>query len=203
MIGWTIEAALGAQHPSRVIVSTDDVEIAEVAKAFGAEVPFLRPSEFSTDTASPVDAVLHALDWLARTENFFPNAVLLLQPTSPLRTSEDIDAVVDLFQKRSPEAVVSVGEVRHPVAWLRKIGSSGELLPWRPDLLATRRQNSETLYQLNGAIYFVGYDVLLQKKTFLPESSLAYVMPPERSIDIDVPWEFHLAELVLRDKYAR
>lgn len=197
LIGWTIEAALSAQTPQRVIVSTDDAIIAQVARSLGAEVPFLRPAEFATDTAKTLDVVMHALDWLEREENFIPDAILLLQPTSPLRTSEDIDVAVGVYQRKAAAAVVSVCEVQHPVEWLKRIGPDQELLPWQTGPQITRRQDGEPLVQLNGALYLVSSSALLHQQTFTPDRTFAYVMPPERSIDIDSLWEFHVAELIL------
>jgi len=200
MIAWTIEAALASSVLDRVIVSTDDEVIAEVARQWGASVPFLRPARLATDTASSIDVVLHTLDYLAHHEPPRPEWVMLLQPTSPLRTAEDIRAAVALQQAREARAVVSVCEAPHPPQWLRRLGLEGELLPWLTDEMPTRRQGIGLVYQLNGAIYLAQTDRLAQERTFFPTGTFGYIMPPERSLDIDAAWDFYLADLILRNR---
>jgi len=204
LIAWTIEAALKCRSLGRVITSTDDDEIAQIARQFGAEVPFLRPVDLASDTATSVDVVLHALDWLQQNEHAQPDFVMLLQPTSPLRTAEDIEAAVVLQREKQAEAVVSVCETAHPPQWLKRFGPNGELLPWESgvELEPSRRQEAALAYQQNGAIYLVKTVTLSRARTFLPERTFGYVMPPERSVDIDSPWDFYLAELILKDKCA-
>jgi len=200
MMAWTIEAALASTGFARVIVSTDDQEIAAVGRHYGAETPFLRPAEFGTDSASVVDVVLHAVEWLESQEGFSPSQIMLLQPTSPLRTSEDIRSVLTLFSERQPESVVSVVPMQHPPHWLKSINEQGELVPWFEGNLPDRRQSVGELYMPNGAIYMIAMDVLRKQHTFYPGCTLAYVMPPERSIDVDSAWEFYLAQLILMDQ---
>jgi CMP-N,N'-diacetyllegionaminic acid synthase len=202
LIAWTIEAALAAPCVARVIVSTEDAEIAQVARAWGAAVPFVRPAALASDTATSIDVAMHALDWLCRTERAEPTCVLWLQPTSPLRTSEDIEAARTLQAEKHTPAVVSVCAAAHPPQWLKRIGPHGELLPWQIGVEPERRQDIGPVYQLNGAIYLTETTALRQHRTFAPDGALAYVMPPERSLDIDTPWDFHLAELILQDRYA-
>lgn len=201
LIAWTIEAALEAPSLTRVMVSTDDSEIAEISRHYGAEVPFLRPVELSSDAATSVEVALHALNWLARSEQVLPDFMVLLQPSSPLRTSDDIEAAIALRREKMAEAVVSVCEVAHRPQWLRCVGPDGALVPWRVGPLVCAHDEGR-LYQLNGAIYLVGTDVFLRERTFFPLRTLAYVMPPERSLDIDLPWDCYLADLILRDKHA-
>lgn len=141
LIAWTIEAALDSSCFARLIVSTDDAEIASVARQYGAEVPFLRPAELASDAASSMDVVLHGLDWLAQAAQSLPGLVMLLQPTSPLRTPEDIQAAITLQTEKNAEAVVSVCEAAHPVQWLRRLGPEGELLPYQTDPELSRRQD--------------------------------------------------------------
>jgi CMP-N-acetylneuraminic acid synthetase len=200
LIGWTIEAALRARIPQRVIVSTDDANIAQVSKSFGAEVPFMRPAEIASDTATSIEVVLHALEWWVSAENTTPDMIMLLQPTSPLRTTGDIEAAFDLYQDKTAEAVVSVCDIQHPITWVKKIGSHGELLHWQANRQTLPGEEGERLCRLNGALYLIAYKTLLRERTFIPTRTFAYVMPPDRSIDIDTPWEFRLAELVLKDR---
>ncbi|HET9913914.1 MAG TPA: acylneuraminate cytidylyltransferase family protein, partial [Anaerolineales bacterium] len=115
LIAWTIEAAKKCRALSRVIVSTDDAQIAEVAQQWGAEVPFLRPAELAGDATSSLAVVLHLIQWLKKHDGAVPEYILLLQPTSPFRTTEDLDAAIELAETRKVNAVVSVCETdAHP-----------------------------------------------------------------------------------------
>ena len=201
-ISWTIECALISKQFERVIVSTDDAEIANISKQSGAEVPFLRPHELASDTATSLDVVLHTLNWLEHHGSIKPDFVMLLQPTSPLRETSDIQRAMDLIRNANAHAVVGVCPAVHPPHWLRKIDAEGRIQNWLAEE-ANRRQDSEVLYQINGSIYLINRYILEKERTFFPEDTRALIMPQERSIDIDTPWDFYLADLILKDKYAR
>ena len=113
LIAWTCEAALGARCLDRVVVSTDDEEIAAVAEAHGVAAPFRRPAALSGDQATSAEAAIHAVEWLDRHQGWRANLLVLLQPTSPLRTAAQIDAALGLMRERQAETVVSVIEVPH------------------------------------------------------------------------------------------
>jgi N-acylneuraminate cytidylyltransferase/CMP-N,N'-diacetyllegionaminic acid synthase len=201
LIAYTIRAALEARCIDRLIVSTDSEEIAEVACSLGAEVPFLRPPELARDSTAGIAPILHAIRWLDRNESYRPGLVACLQPTSPLRTARDIDAAVGLALDRNAEAVVSVAPVCSHPYWMKQIDAAGRLL----DAAALprpfkQRQELPRLYALNGAIYLARRDVLLDHETWYTERTFAYIMPPERSLDIDTPWELYLASLVVEAK---
>jgi CMP-N-acetylneuraminic acid synthetase len=201
LIAWTIEAAHKSKHISRVIVSTDDKEIAETSRNFGAEVPFIRPAELAQDDSPHIDVVLHALKWLEDNENWRCEYIMLLQPTSPLRTAEDIDNAVDLALDKKADAVTGVCKAeRHP--YLARIVDANGVLS---DFMETpegylQRQKMPLIYFLNGAIFLVRCEILLAEKTLQPDGTLPYIMPPERSIDIDEEWDMKLAELILGDR---
>jgi len=203
LIAWTIEAARLAQSVKRVIVSTDDPEIAAVAQAWGAEVPFMRPAELARDDSPHMDVVVHAIEWLMSNENWYPDYVLLLQPTSPLRMAEDIDAAVTLALQRDADGVVSVSEAPSHPYLIKRITEEGCLVNFlaKPEGYLPR-QSFPPAYFVNGAIYLGRREVLLQKRTWYTQRTYAYVMPPERSLDIDTPWDLYLADLVLRDKHG-
>lgn len=198
LIVWTCEAARRVSALSRIVVSTDDPLLAGIAKEAGVEVPFLRPQALATDTASAVDVVFHCLEWFREKESWKPTAVLLLQPTSPLRTFQDIQAAIHLFYAKKAQAVVSVTPTSHPAEWLKKIDEEGRLSP-RFDSSSSpeRRQLAPATFELNGAIYLIETKTLFAEKTFCPSGSYAYVMPRERSLDIDTPWDLSLADTIL------
>ncbi|MBI4538154.1 MAG: acylneuraminate cytidylyltransferase family protein [Gemmatimonadetes bacterium] len=203
LIAWTIEAALRSELLGRVILSTDDAEIAEVARRWGAEVPFLRPRELARDDSPHVPVVIHAVEWLER-QGAPPKYVLLLQPTSPLRSAEDIDGAIQMAFEKRAASVVSVCEARsHPYLVMR-VTPSGRLRPFGPrPRRYLRRQSLPPVHVVNGAIYLVRRDVLMGRRTFYTDRTYAYLMPAERSLDIDTPWDLHLAELILEERRGR
>lgn len=196
LIAWTIEAAIEADSFQEVIVSTDDDEIAECALGYGASVPFMRPKELSTDTATSIDVTLHALDFCK-----WADSVMLLQPTSPLRTAGDIKQLMTLAVNENCESVVSMTEVEsHP--WLAyHLNSNGVIqrfLPQEP--VSTRRQDMPRLFCLNGAMYLSSVNSLTATKSFLNEQTKGFFMPRERSIDIDNELDWKLAELCMQER---
>jgi CMP-N,N'-diacetyllegionaminic acid synthase len=194
LVAWTIEAALAARAGQRIVVSTDDAAIAALSRDCGAEVPFLRPEPLAGDTASSESAVLHAVQWLAEREDYRPGLILLLQPTSPFRCGGDIDRAVQLQRESDADAVVSVCPNERPIQWLREIDQQGMLADARLGAALKRRQDAAQLYQLNGAIYLIKTEVLVREGTFYPERTRAYIMPAERSLDIDTELDFLIAE---------
>jgi CMP-N,N'-diacetyllegionaminic acid synthase len=203
LISWTIEAALESRVCDRLLVSTDDPEIADVAKESGADVPFLRPPALSTDTATSLSVVEHAIDWLKDNcaETF--SHVVFLQPTSPFRTAKDIQNAVAIA-KKTDAAVVSVCQPHHHpylLKIIREDGTLGNLLPASASY--SRRQDFPPVYALNGAIYVISVDCLQQEKTFNPKKTVPYIMPPEHSLDIDTPWDLFLAEQIIQGKMKK
>ena len=201
LLAWTIEQALAAGCLDRVVVSTEDEEIAAVARKWEAEVPFRRPARLAGDEASVVDAALHALNWLSEQEDYQPDYLMLLQVTSPLRQAADLEAAVALALEGGGEAVVGVCPARvHPFL-TRRLTADGRLVDfqtWKDE--AERRQDFPPAFAVNGAVYLVRCDVFRRKLNFHPQGSQALIMPPERSLDVDTPWDLHLAELILRDR---
>jgi CMP-N-acetylneuraminic acid synthetase len=204
LIAWTISAALQSHSLSRIVVSTDDEEIAQVAQEWGAEVLFMRPPELAQDDSDHLAVVEHAIRWLEQHEVAYPDYIMLLQPTSPLRTAEDINAAIQIAIAYDAVAVVSVCTTKHHPYLSRRILEDGTLAAYvSNDIADFRRQVLPPAYALNGAIYLNSRKSLLYDRTFQPQGTYAYVMPPERSVDIDTPWDFYLAELILRDKCER
>ncbi|MDC7700857.1 acylneuraminate cytidylyltransferase family protein [Vogesella indigofera] len=188
LMAWTVTAAQEAQCVDRVVLSSDDDEIMAVAAAWGCDVPFRRPGELASDTASSMDVVLHALDQLPGYDY-----VALLQPTSPLRTAADIDAAFSLLQASGAPSCVSVCEAEQSPYWMYRLAENGKLHALLPERsTASRRQDLPPVYVLNGAIYIARVDWLRATGSFLAEESIAYVMPRERSIDIDNVEDFEI-----------
>jgi len=202
LIQYTIAAAREAASVDRIVVSTDSDEIAEVALAAGAEVPFRRPAELSGDAAPSIDGILHAVSWF-EIAGYAPDAVVLLQPTSPFRTSTDIDDAVALMIDRGADSVVSVSPaIDHPL-WTKTVRADGTLEEYvKGDTIPSRRQDLPPAYVLNGAIYLSSTVELIRTRSLCRPSSLAYVMPIERSIDIDTPWDLHIADLIMSNQNA-
>jgi len=202
LIAYSIEAARRARSVDRVLVSTDDREIAAVAKREGAEAPFLRPAALAGDAVPGVDVVLHAVTWLAEQQGTEPQDVVCLQPTSPLRTAEDVDAAIDLLRANDGDAVVSVTPMEGHPYWAKKVLADGRLADFLDAGRWQRlpRQQLPPAYVLNGAIYAARRAFLVAKRSYYGDRTYAYVMPTERSLDVDTPWDLYLAGLILADK---
>jgi CMP-N-acetylneuraminic acid synthetase len=204
LLAWTVEVALESASLDRLVISTDDPEIVEVGKRLGAEAPFLRPTELATDTSTSMDVILHALRWFADNENYRPDYVLLLQPTSPLRTVTDIREPISLALAKHADSVVSVCETHQHPLWMKGVNDEGRLIDLYPQSAApTRRQDLSPVFALNGAIYLALRTVLLSERTFISDRTYAYVMPENRSLDVDTPWDLYLANLILNDREHR
>lgn len=198
LIAWTIDAARGSGVLDAVVVSTDDARIAAVSRRCGADVPFLRPSELARDETPHMPVVEHALRWLEAARGWTPEYLMLLQPTSPLRTSADIRGAVKLAADKKADAVVSVCPARHHPFLCVRADARARLTPFDPSApLDLRRQDFPPAYAMNGAIYLTRRRTLLEEKTFYPVRTFAYMMPAERSLDIDEAWELRLAGLML------
>lgn len=196
LIGWAVLAALQSSCVSRTVLSTDSQEIAAEGKFHGAEVPFLRPESLANDSATSVEVALHCLEVLEAEEGFVPEWLLLLQPTSPLRTSEDVREAFALTRNGECQAVVAVTEPsQHPML-AKTLDQDGFLHPIFHHG-AGRRQDLPRAYQPNGAIYWIKTDTLVREHSFYPERTKAYVMPAERSIDIDTAYDLELARFLV------
>ncbi len=200
LIAYTIEAALHASALGRVIVSTDDPQTAAIAESFGAEVPFLRPAELGQDDTPTLDVVRHALANLRTQQNYEPDAVVLLQPTSPLRRAADIDRAVAKLESTDADSVVSLCTVEDSPYWMMRL-QGDRVLPFVEDGREyTRRQDLPAVYRKNGAIYVTRTDVIVNQKRFLGEDTRGYIMDSESSIDIDTALDMEFAALLLQKR---
>ena len=196
LIAWTIKQAMASKYLDGVIVSTNDKEIAGISKRYGAEVPFMRPKELATDEAKSSDVILHAINWTEENDKPY-DLVMLLQPTSPLRIKEDIDKAIELLFEKRADAIVSVCEMEHHPYWSNVLPEDGCMKDFIKPEAARRRQELPAFYRLNGAIYLSYCNYLKQEKSFFGDKTFAYIMPRERSIDIDEELDFIVAEILL------
>lgn len=201
LIAWTIAAAKASNRLDRIVVSTDDANIAAVAMEHGAEVPFLRPDEFSGDQASALDVIGHALAELKRYDGKHYDAVAYLQPTSPFRTAMQLAEAVTQFEKERPDTLVSVMRVPHnmvPGSVMRPLQEVASLMLESPGGQKLRRQEKETLFARNGpAILIVSAtDVLLRKQLYGARVS-GYEMDRLTSLDIDDPFDLEMARCLI------
>ncbi|MDD5368446.1 MAG: acylneuraminate cytidylyltransferase family protein [Anaerolineaceae bacterium] len=206
LIAYTIEAVLQVRDLiHRVIVSTDDAEIAEIARVCGAEVPFLRPAELAGDRAPTLPVLQHAVRFVEDQDQVRMDWVLLLQPTTPFRAPEDIRHVVELASSGGCDSVISVVQVysTHPILMKRIEGN--QLVPYCiEEKEGTRRQDYQPpAYMRNGAIYMSRRDTIMEKRSIWGETIRPYVMPEERSVNIDSQLDFKLAEFLIQDLQAR
>jgi CMP-N,N'-diacetyllegionaminic acid synthase len=204
LIAHSIRTAKSCSQLSRIVVSTDDPEISRVALQYGADVPFLRPPELSTDSAKSVDVAIHALNMVELEQKTEYDAVCLLEPTSPLRTPADVAAALDLLSTSQADAVVSVYRIEspHPIKTLKI--DNDRLVPfiadrWKPNLT---RQELPSVFAVNGAVYCIRRDPLIAHRSFWGTNAAPYVMPEERSVNIDNEFDLALAEFLLQQRSA-
>jgi CMP-N-acetylneuraminic acid synthetase len=193
LIAWSIEAGEQSSYIDQVVVSSDDEEILAIAKDFGAML-MKRPEELASDTATTFDAVKHTIENLESYEY-----VVLLQPTSPLRSAKHIDEAIELLEQKKADAVVSVCEMEHSPLWSNTLDESLSMEGFlRDEVLNKRSQDLESYFRLNGAIYICRIDKLLKEKSFfLKENIFSYVMSRESSVDIDELIDFKMAEVMI------
>lgn len=196
LIAWSIEEAKKSTYIDRLVLSSDDKEIIEVAKSWGCEVPFVRPAELAQDDTPGIDPVLHALNELPGYD-----IVVLLQTTSPLRSAADIDGCIAHCVANRANACVSVTAAEQSPYWMVTLDTQGAMQPLLPrDDVYTRRQDLPPVYILNGAVYVANCAWLRGHKTFLTDETLGYVMPQERSLDIDTERDLQVSDMALQKK---
>lgn len=195
LMAHTIEAALKSGQFDEVMVSTDSEHYAEIAREYGAKVPFLRSEANASDTASSWDMIEEVLKKYEEMGEHF-DSFCLLQPTSPLRDAEDIAEAYELFREKANFAVISVCEAEHSPLWCGHLPESGEFLDFITPEGMNQRQGGGKFYRLNGALYIVDTQKFKTDRFFYKEGSYAYVMSQMKSVDIDTEIDFKLAELL-------
>lgn len=196
LISYSIESALNADLVSRVIVSTEDAEIAEVSRKYGSEV-MNRPMELAQDDTPTISVVQQVLHQLVE-DRYHAEVVVLLQPTTPLRTTEDIDAAVRLFLTSNCQSVVSICEMEHSPYWSFQVERSYLKPLLGKKYLKMRRQDLPRVYLPNGALFVSSPMALYKTQSFYSSRTMPYIMPPERSIDIDCENDLLHAEILLK-----
>lgn len=200
LLAYTIEAARESGLFDEIMVSTDSQEYADIAKQWGANVPFLRSNELSNDTASSWDAVKEVLERYKNLGTEF-DTVALLQPTSPLRTSNDIIEGYNVMKVKEANFVVGVCEMDHSPLWANTLPEDLSMENFiRPEVVKVPRQNIPTYYRINGALYIVKVDYLMKTPDIYADRSFALVMRKENSIDIDDQLDFTIAEVLISER---
>lgn len=193
LIAWTIEEAKKSKYIDRLIITSEDTEIIETAKMYDCDVPFVRPVEFAQDTTPGIDPILHALEQI---EGY--DYIVLLQPTSPFRLAEDIDGCIESLVETQSPACVSVTGAESSPYWMYTMNEVGKMQPLiLQEELTARRQELPVIYALNGAVYVAEVDWLKSSRSFLTEDTVAFVMPGERSHDIDTGEDFLWCEWLM------
>lgn len=204
LLGWPVKAAQDSIYVDRVIVSTDDEEIAKIAQEQGAEVPFLRPPELALDTSTTISVLEHAIEYIKKEGSIYEYC-LLLEPTSPLTESADVDgALENLDSSRDiADSIVGVSRVEaaHPTFDVI-INKNGLIEPYLPDGFSKigRRQDLEDLYFFEGSVYISDTLILLEKKSFYHEKTLPYIMPRWKSIEVDEMVDLICVEAIMKNK---
>jgi len=204
LIAYAIEAAKKSRLINRVIVTTDDKEIARVAKKYGAEAPFLRPKELARDFTPAEPVLKHALEFLNNKESYRPEIIVWLEPPSPFRTAAEVDAAIRIFLA-DPEAD-SLRAVCRPFQnpfkmWVKKGQYLEPLIKINGAPLCSRpRQKTKEVYWQNGHIYLLRYDTIMKKGNFYGDKILPFIMPENKFIDIDSEENLELARLLLKNR---
>lgn len=197
MIAYTIEAAQKSKYISKIIVSTDDQGIADTAKLYGAEIPFMRPESLAQDSSKALDVYVYTIEQLENDNNTKITDFIVLQPTSPLRRTEDIDRACEIYFNNKADSVISVVEADIPLQWYKEIDKNGKLKKCFEDENNLNRQEYKPLFIPNGAIYIFNKKKLFESREYYMDNSYSYIMKREHSVDIDTLLDFQLAQLMI------
>lgn len=200
LLAYTIETALNSRYIDKVVVSTDSEEIREKAIDYGAEVPFLRPEALAEDTSTTLDVVLHAINEIEKHESF--DILILLQPTSPLRTVMDIDMALEKFVAGNFRPLTSVSMAEDHPRLIRKLIDEWTMQRITPDSSSVRRQDMDCYYRVNGSIY-VNLITEIDINTSFNDNEIPFVMESSHSVDIDEEKDIAMVEYYLKQKEAR
>ena len=200
LIAYTIEAALKSKSITRLIISTDDKEIEDLAIKYGAECPFTRPEKLATDEAKSIDVLQYTIERLEKEYNISIPNIIVLQPTSPLRIASDIDNAVELFIKKNADSVISYCQENHPIRWHKYVTEDGQFENIFDEVIQNRQDEKPTYFP-NGAIYIYKRELLFSGK-YYTQNSFAYIMPKNRSVDIDDIDDFNYASYLIKENQS-
>lgn len=202
LIAYTIEQARQSKYIDRVIVSTENNEIADIAKKYKAEVPFFRPKKLASDSVATIDVLLHVIDWVNKNEKFDFDILVLLHATAPFRSVRDIDDSIKMMVEKKADNVFSVTEAqRNPYFNMVEVDKKGRVALSKKGAFLTR-QSAPKVYDMNASVYVWWKDVLQKEKGIFLKNSRIYIMPKNRSVDIDDDMDFKFAEY-LKSKQKR
>jgi len=196
LLGWAIQSALNSGVIDKLVVSTEDDEIANVAIKYGADIPFKRPKELSVDPAGVVDVALHAINQLDSKLKEFDKIVILL-PTCPFRTAEDIKNAFDLFTKMKGQFLMSISEYSHTPFSAMGISSNNYLTPYFNQYIGKKSQELPIAYRANGAIHILDIKSFVKYQSYYQQPLIGFTMPRIRSVDIDTKEDLLFAKFIL------
>ncbi len=200
MIAWGIEAAARSRYLDRTVVSTEDAEIAEVARRHGGDVPLMRPAELARDDSPLEPAILHMLDSLPDSYDY----LVLMEPTVPLKSAEDIDGCISLCLARDAPACVAVSEPPQPPHWMVTLDARQRIeFVLGTETLSLRRQELPKAYTVSGAAYVARTEFYRAKRTFFDARTVGYVTPPWRSWDVDTELDLAVVNAILANRPER
>lgn len=197
LISWSIRAGLNSKYIDDVVVSTEDNQIANIAREYGAKIPFMRPQNLAEDDSTSIDVILHALKCLSKQELFY-DYIFLLQPTSPLRTEVHIDEAIEFFFEKRADSVIGITEASHPIEWACELSPKGTMDKFFDSLndMGDKFQDNKQ-FMINGAIYFISTDKLLKTNSIIQkQNSFGFIMDRKYSVDIDHQIDFDYAEFI-------
>tara|TARA_Y100000310_G_scaffold249098_1_gene255114 strand:+ start:2601 stop:3350 length:750 start_codon:yes stop_codon:yes gene_type:complete len=201
LIAYSIESARKSKYVDEVIVSTDSEKYAEVSREYGANVPFIRPSELATDLAKEMDTTLHLIKWVEDNLEEKYDYIIRLQCTSPLRTSEDIDKAIELMEEKGADSIISVNECLVTPVWTNTLPEDLSMKDFiKPEYKYKNRQELPIFYQLNGSVFIAKWELIKEKGSWYYDKSYACILPKENSIDIDEEMDLLIASTIMKKK---
>jgi len=198
LIQYSIEAAIKSKYIDEILITSNDDDVIELAFGLGINTSYRRPDELATDSASMVDVIKHALEWFKNKRNQLPDSIIILQPTSPLRISSDIDNALRLFKQGKLKSLVSVHKVsEHPYECVKSGYENWTYLEYPKQDVFRRQDYEQNFFFINGAIYLLRTDFFLENNTFVDKGrSFLFEMPKERGVDIDTPLDLEIAKSI-------
>ena len=204
LIAYSIEAAKQSKYVDKIIVSTDSPHYAKIVNQWGAETPFLRPSELAQDTSVEMDSCQHLIQWLETNSPEKFDIIVKLEPTSVLRIGEDVDKAVEQLIKKNADTVVTVTEAfTHPF-WMNVLPDDHSLKNFiTPDVAKKNRQQLPKYYQLDGLVYVAQWNFMKQHKTWFAENAYATITPNSRAVDVDGPTQLEVVRTLVKQRQER